>query len=246
MRVKCLQTLQSVFGHKDLTISVPYIHALTPSVVALLRKYAVAEDESSEETVAKKDMDNANREKNGVHSYSSVAAVVDAADLPVVIEAEKALEVLVSVAREDKRKYSPVSWVWKTLLMVTADLLGLPLLALVVHILMSFIRDPQLTGEAQRQSTVPSARQLHDYALQRLNVLGPHYPSDFRSILTQLPEVKARLERAVRSQHQQTASAAAAAASAGARSGAKQGSAAGAAAQPTIKLTTDFSNFVRS
>lgn len=101
MRVKCLQTLQSVFGHKDLTISVPYIHALTPSVVALLRKYATSDDETTES--AKKDAENSSGE-NGTHSHAIQSITIDPTDLPVVIEAERALEILVSVAKEDKRK----------------------------------------------------------------------------------------------------------------------------------------------
>lgn len=41
--------------------------------------------------------------ENGHRSLSRPASL-EAADLPVVIEAERALEVVVSVAQEDKRK----------------------------------------------------------------------------------------------------------------------------------------------
>jgi len=223
IRIKCLQTLQSLFGHKDLTISVPYIHALTPSVVVALRKHLLAENEDSQGSASS---DTKSGGENDAHRSSSQSVSLDTAELPVVIEAERALEIVISMAQEDKR---------------------LPLLALLVHILMSFIRDPQSGGaESQRSSLSSSSpivvRQLHEYALQRLNVLGPNYVNDFKIILSQFPDLKSRLERAVRSQHHQSANALSAA-SMGAGRGGKQGQ---ASQQPTIKLTTDFSNFVRS
>lgn len=83
-------------------------------------------------------------------------------------------------------------------------------------------------------------RILHDNALQRLIKIGPQYPAHFRSVMQSRPELKARLESAVKAQQEVT-------------SGSGQGQVKGQGhkvtgvatqpAKPSIKLKTDFSNF---
>ncbi|KAK7086919.1 HEAT repeat-containing protein 5B [Halocaridina rubra] len=86
--------------------------------------------------------------------------------------------------------------------------------------------------DSNRLSSVnPPTRQLHQYALARLQKIGPQYPQEFRAVLTAKPELRLRLESAVRGQQE-------------ARNKIENPMAQDSQQhQPTIKLKTDFSNF---
>lgn len=83
--------------------------------------------------------------------------------------------------------------------------------------------------ESPQNATKP--RQLiHDTALQRLIAIGPKYPQPFRSVMTSSPELKARLEAAIKS-------------SQSAVKPDRQVTRTGPSSKPTITLKMDFSNF---
>ncbi|XP_045624859.2 LOW QUALITY PROTEIN: HEAT repeat-containing protein 5B [Procambarus clarkii] len=73
-------------------------------------------------------------------------------------------------------------------------------------------------------------RQVHQYALARLQKIGPQYPQEFRTVLTSKPELRLRLESALRGQQE-------------ARNKVDSSMVQDSIHQPTIKLKTDFSNF---
>ena len=77
----------------------------------------------------------------------------------------------------------------------------------------------------------PLSRQLHNYALGRLQKIGPQYPQEFRAVLANKPELRLKLEAALRGQHETAPKVDSASSNTSNR-------------QPTIKLKTDFSNFV--
>lgn len=86
--------------------------------------------------------------------------------------------------------------------------------------------------DSNRLSSVnPPTRQLHQYALARLQKIGPQYPQEFRAVLTAKPDLRLRLESAVRGQQE-------------ARNKIENPMTQDSQQhQPTIKLKTDFSNF---
>uniref|UniRef100_A0A5S6QXJ1 HEAT repeat-containing protein 5B n=1 Tax=Trichuris muris TaxID=70415 RepID=A0A5S6QXJ1_TRIMR len=108
----------------------------------------------------------------------------------------------------------------------------LPLLGLVSQLLLALLVEDFRTAITRRQ--------LFDFALERLNALGTAYPADFKALLARMPSLKARLETAVRrsvgeQQHlTMEAKTNGAAASAGRPN------------EPSITLTMDFSNYVKS
>ncbi|XP_038071477.1 HEAT repeat-containing protein 5B-like [Patiria miniata] len=128
-------------------------------------------------------------------------------EVPVVLEAIRVLEVLVSLTEEAHR---------------------VQLLALLVPILISLLVPTTILPSTSRQS-----RTLHEQALQKLMKIGPNYPAAFKSVIGSAPDLKAKLEGAIRAnqaavnkqktQHVQLKQVAPAA--------------------PSIKLKMDFSNF---
>ena len=106
------------------------------------------------------------------------------------------------------------------------------MLSLLVPVLVSYLVDtPRLSACTQY------VRTLHDHALARLMKIGPQYPAQFRSVMAAAPDMRTRLEAAVKAQQALSGPAAMKHAIAMAKAnGAKP-------AKPTIKLKTDFSNF---
>ncbi|XP_022085919.1 HEAT repeat-containing protein 5B-like [Acanthaster planci] len=129
-------------------------------------------------------------------------------EVPVVLEAVRVLEVLVSLTDDGHR---------------------VQLLSLLVPILISLLVPSAILPSTSRQS-----RALHEQALQRLVKIGPLYPAAFKTVVGGMPELKAKLEAAIRAnqaavnkqktQHAQVKPVAPPAA-------------------PSIKLKMDFSNF---
>ncbi|XP_054653928.1 HEAT repeat-containing protein 5B isoform X2 [Dunckerocampus dactyliophorus] len=125
------------------------------------------------------------------------------AELQAVQEGIKVLENLVGMGEEQNR---------------------VQLVALLVPTLITYLLD---------ENAIPSASQaskgLHDFALQNLMRIGPLYPAAFKMVIGAAPELKTRLESAVRANQ----------ASSKAKDSARQAQPTVQAA-PTIKLKTSF------
>ncbi|KAF6725662.1 HEAT repeat-containing protein 5B [Oryzias melastigma] len=126
-----------------------------------------------------------------------------AAELQAVQEGIRVLENLVSMGEEKNR---------------------VQLLALLVPTLISYLLDENAISSAPQVS-----RSLHDFALQNLMRIGPLYPAAFKTVIGAAPELKTRLESAIRANQ----------ASSKAKAAARQAQPAVQAA-PTIKLKTSF------
>ena len=101
---------------------------------------------------------------------------------------------------------------------------GVQLLALLVPTLISYLLD-----ENNFTSAPQTSKELHDFALQNLMRIGPLYPVAFKTVIGAAPELKTRLEAAVRANQ----------ASSKAKAAARQAPPTVQAA-PTIKLKTSF------
>ncbi|KAM9727349.1 HEAT repeat-containing protein 5B isoform 1-T1 [Menidia menidia] len=126
-----------------------------------------------------------------------------AAELQAVQEGIRVLENLVSMGEEKNR---------------------VQLLALLVPTLISYLLDENAISSASQIS-----KGLHDFALQNLMRIGPLYPAAFKIVIGAAPELKTRLESAVRANQ----------ASSKAKAAARQTQPTVQAA-PTIKLKTSF------
>lgn len=129
--------------------------------------------------------------------------VCNAAELQAVQERVRVMETLVNMAEEHNR---------------------VQLLALLVPTLVSYLLD-----DSSFSSSSSSSKGLHDFALQSLMHTGPLYPAAFKTVIGAAPELKTRLEAAIRSKQAHSR----------AKSTARQTLPAAPAA-PTIKLKTSF------
>ncbi|XP_057705009.1 HEAT repeat-containing protein 5B [Corythoichthys intestinalis] len=126
-----------------------------------------------------------------------------AAELQAVQEGIKVLENLVGMGEEQNR---------------------VQLVALLVPTLISYLLDENAIPSASKVS-----KSLHDFALQNLMRIGPLYPAAFKMVIGAAPDLKTRLESAVRANQ----------ASSKAKDAARQSQPAVQVA-PTIKLKTSF------
>ncbi|KAM4599656.1 HEAT repeat-containing protein 5B isoform 3-T3 [Fundulus diaphanus] len=126
-----------------------------------------------------------------------------AAELQAVQEGIRVLENLVSMGEEKNR---------------------VQLLALLVPTLISYLLDENAISSAPQVS-----KSLHDFALQNLMRIGPLYPAAFKTVIGAAPELKTRLESAIRANQ----------ASSKAKDAARQAQPT-VQAGPTIKLKTSF------
>uniref|UniRef100_A0A1A7WIT3 HEAT repeat-containing protein 5B n=1 Tax=Iconisemion striatum TaxID=60296 RepID=A0A1A7WIT3_9TELE len=126
-----------------------------------------------------------------------------AAELQAVQEGIRVLENLVSMGEEKNR---------------------VQLLALLVPTLISYLLDENAISSAP-----PVSKSLHDFALQNLMRIGPLYPAAFKTVIGAAPELKTRLESAIRANQ----------ASSKAKAAARQAQPT-VQAGPTIKLKTNF------
>ena len=103
---------------------------------------------------------------------------------------------------------------------------GVHMLGLLVPILVSLLADSTALPKANKIT-----KNLHEQALQKLMKIGPKYPEPFRTVIGSSPDLKSRLEGAVRAS----------------QASAKQKQPAAkpkvAPTQPSIKLRMDFSNY---
>ncbi|XP_012868974.1 PREDICTED: HEAT repeat-containing protein 5B [Dipodomys ordii] len=100
---------------------------------------------------------------------------------------------------------------------------GVQLLALLVPTLISYLLDEKSFASASSAS-----KDLHEFALQNLMHIGPLYPHAFKTVMGAAPELKVRLETAVRASQASKAKAAA------------RQPAPTTQSTPTIKLKTSF------
>ncbi|KAJ7987357.1 hypothetical protein DPEC_G00325640 [Dallia pectoralis] len=98
------------------------------------------------------------------------------------------------------------------------------LLALLVPTLVSYLLDDHAFSSAP-----PASRGLHEFALQNLMRIGPLYPAAFKTVIGAAPELKIRLESAIRANQASSKAKAAALLAQPA-----------VQATPTIKLKTSF------
>ncbi|XP_075057057.1 HEAT repeat-containing protein 5B [Mixophyes fleayi] len=106
----------------------------------------------------------------------------NSSELMVVQEGIKVLERLVALGEEKNR---------------------VQLLALLVPTLISYLLDVNTFSSAS-----PSSKDLHEFALQDLMRIGPLYPYAFKTVMGAAPELKARLETAIRANQASKAKAA--------------------------------------
>ncbi|XP_059611858.1 HEAT repeat-containing protein 5B isoform X2 [Phlebotomus argentipes] len=182
VRVKCIQTLRSIFTNADLTVGTPYIHALAPRIIQNL--YA-----------------------------ESVKNMKTDTELSLVLESITTVEALIMLAEPSKRSQ---------------------MLAILVPVLISFLLDPYKISVSSKQCV-----QLHENSLQWLKKIGPKYPQEFKSLMSQNSGLRTRLETAIRNSTQT---------SGGNQQKSKNDIENSASKmtvlqKPSIQLKTDFSNF---
>ncbi|KAL7035637.1 hypothetical protein ACKWTF_008482 [Chironomus riparius] len=181
IRLKCVQTIRSIFINADLKVATPYIHALAPRIIENL--YA-----------------------------ESTKMPKDEIELALTFESITTVDSLITLAEPQNR---------------------IQMLTLLVPILISFL----LEGNQLRSATKFTI-QLHEQSLQWLMKIGPKYPQQFKTLMGQAPELRSKLEAAIRSSQQQAANIQKA------NTETKENkTVVTQAPQPTIKLKTDFSNF---
>lgn len=108
------------------------------------------------------------------------------------------------------------------------------MLTLLVPILINYLLEPE-----QFRVKPKHCVQLHEHALQWLMKIGPKYPQEFKAFMLEAPELRVKLEAAIKRNQMSAIQAKnkSEAANAAARASATQQQ------KPTIQLKTDFSNF---
>uniref|UniRef100_A0A1A9X2M8 HEAT repeat-containing protein 5A n=1 Tax=Glossina brevipalpis TaxID=37001 RepID=A0A1A9X2M8_9MUSC len=180
VKLRCIQTTQSIFSKAEAKISTPYVHALAPRIIEGLY------------------LDTTKQPRTEI-------------ELQIVLESVMTVETLIDLAEPQNR---------------------IQILSLLVPALINCLAEP-----AKLRILPKYQRQLHDHSLQWLLKIGPKYPKEFKSLMGQSPELRQKLENAIRSQQQtQVNSNNKSKTSENRLSIEKQ-------KKPTIKLKTDFSNF---
>uniref|UniRef100_F1KQ33 HEAT repeat-containing protein 5B n=1 Tax=Ascaris suum TaxID=6253 RepID=F1KQ33_ASCSU len=192
--LKCVQSLSSIFGRRE--VCYPFIKELAPHVLARIRPFVP-----------------------GDSSRKAALDTVTEEDIPIIQEAIRSLEVILSVAKPNKEL---------TFVNVLVQLLG------------EFLcDDPQ----SQYRHLKPTVRRLHDYAILRLNLIGPVYADAFRKVLHSFPQLKQRIEAAIRYQASRSASAQQAQRAAAIAAAKSERMNVAPPTQPAIQLKMDFSAF---
>lgn len=110
------------------------------------------------------------------------------------------------------------------------------MLTLLVPILISYLIDPNQKFGKNNSKYI---QQLHEQSLQWLMKIGPKYPQQFKTLMSQSPELRGKLEIAVRNSQQSTAQKL--------KNELQQQNSNktnnSGQQKPTIQLKTDFSNF---
>lgn len=104
-------------------------------------------------------------------------------------------------------------------------------MTLLVPILINYLLEPHLLKTSSKYRI-----QLHEQSLQWLMKIGPKYPQEFKSLMSQLPELRVTLEAAIRNNQLANDQKQKMEFQGNNKSNVNQ-------LKPTIQLKTDFSNF---
>uniref|UniRef100_A0A8D8UIW2 HEAT repeat-containing protein 5A n=1 Tax=Cacopsylla melanoneura TaxID=428564 RepID=A0A8D8UIW2_9HEMI len=181
VRIKCVQTLRTLFTHSDPCVSNGYIHSLAPRIV----QYLYATERTSIDSELK---------------------------LQFVLELIYTAETLVKLSQPKNRGHT---------------FQGTQMLSILVPILIKFLIDRTDSSYVNKH-----ARALHEQSIQILMKVGPLYPQEFKSLMSECPDLRIKLEAAIKSnnvsnQQRQNAN----------------NRTANVTTAPTIKLKTNFANF---
>lgn len=114
---------------------------------------------------------------------------------------------------------------------IYCHLTGIQLLTLLVPILIGYLLEPHVLKMSSKYES-----QLHEQSLQWLMRIGPKYPQEFKSLMTQSNDLRIKLEAAIRYNQQSTNQKQKPDSHTIAKSQLNQ-------SKPTIELKTNFSNF---
>ena len=103
------------------------------------------------------------------------------------------------------------------------------MLNLLIPLLISLLVSPDKSSSLSN-----GQRLVHAHALERLKLMGPKYPVEFKTIVASNPQFKKTLESALKSSQEVGKIS---------QSTSSTGAFVRQPAQPTIKLKMDFSNF---
>ncbi|TKC44690.1 hypothetical protein EI555_001816 [Monodon monoceros] len=142
---------------------------------------------------------------------------------PIVVEKLKAVEKNRPASNTELLAVQEGIKVLETLVALGEEHNRVQLLALLVPTLISYLLDENSFASASTAS-----KDLHEFALQNLMHIGPLYPHAFKTVMGAAPELKVRLETAVRASQASKAKAAA------------RQPAPAVHSAPTIKLKTSF------
>ncbi|XP_042531412.1 HEAT repeat-containing protein 5B [Dipodomys merriami] len=142
---------------------------------------------------------------------------------PIVVEKLKAVERNRPTSNTELLAVQEGIKVLETLVALGEEQNRVQLLALLVPTLISYLLDEKSFASASSAS-----KDLHEFALQNLMHIGPLYPHAFKTVMGAAPELKVRLETAVRASQASKAKAAA------------RQPAPTTQSTPTIKLKTSF------
>uniref|UniRef100_A0A915IVY2 Uncharacterized protein n=1 Tax=Romanomermis culicivorax TaxID=13658 RepID=A0A915IVY2_ROMCU len=177
--ITVLQSAQSIFRSKNKFVANTFIRALTPTILQKIRRFL-------DKVTIKENEEATNCDKSDAELIKN--------DLAVFIEAEKALKIPAFELLSGFDRF--------------------PLVSLNVQILATFLpfesANPnqicisKSSGKTQQQRKLSEKLdstlkiQLQELALEKLNKLGPEYPSEFKLILQRSPDIKSRLENALK------------------------------------------------
>uniref|UniRef100_A0A3B3ZBV0 HEAT repeat-containing protein 5B n=1 Tax=Periophthalmus magnuspinnatus TaxID=409849 RepID=A0A3B3ZBV0_9GOBI len=143
---------------------------------------------------------------------------------PILVEKLKSVETNRPMTNVELQAVQEGIRVLETLVGMGEEQNRVQLLALLVPTLISYLLDEKAISSAP-----PVSKGLHEFALQNLMRIGPLYPAAFKIVIGAAPELKTRLESAIRANQ----------ASSKAKAAARQAQPTVQAA-PTIKLKTSF------
>lgn len=120
---------------------------------------------------------------------------------------------------------------------------GVRLASLIIPLFMNFLPEPGLSSS----KTTNSSARLISYIIERIQYLIPIYPNEFRLVLQTFPDLRTKLESAIRRQQQIKQHRDEKESSYSSRGYLSSASALNAGPQaPTLSLRIDFSNFKSS
>lgn len=175
VRIKCVQTLHTLFSHSNTSVSSGYIHALAPRIIQYLHT----------------------TEKQSVDSELK---------LQFVLELIYTAETLVKLSQPRNQTQ---------------------MLSIIVPILIKFLQN-----RSDGSFTNKNLRSLHEQCIQILMKIGSQYPHEFKSLMLESPDLRLKLETAIKANNV-----------ANQRKEVLNKSASVTTATPTIKLKTNFGNF---